>query len=52
MKLIALLAGWTLVILGTAAGAVVVESLLYRRRVRREATLHSRLGVGAAADRR
>ena len=54
MKLFALLMGWVLVIFGAAVGAVVVESLLYRRRARREAELHSRLGVGArgAANRR
>ena len=54
MKFIALLIGWAVVLAGAAAGAIVVESLLHRRRMRREAELHSRLGVGgnAAAKRR
>ena len=46
MKVIAIVLGWLLVIFGAAVGAVVVESLMYRRRVRREAKLHRRLGVG------
>jgi hypothetical protein len=48
MKLIALIAGWSLVVFGAAVGALVVESLLYRRRVQREAALHNQLGVGGA----
>ncbi len=49
MKLIALIAGWALVVFGAAVGAVVIESLLYRRRIQREAALHSQLGVGGAS---
>ncbi len=49
MSVLALLAGWLLVVFGAAAGAVVLESLMYRRRVRREAALHRQLGVGGGA---
>jgi hypothetical protein len=47
MKLLAVIAGWVLILFGTAMGAIVLEGLLHRRRVRREASLHQRMGLGS-----
>lgn len=46
MKLAAIAAGWVLILFGTAIGAILVENLVHRRKMEREATLHRRMGLG------
>ena len=46
MKFLAIAGGWALVLFGTAMGAIVIEGLVHRHRMRREAMLHRRMGLG------
>jgi hypothetical protein len=47
MQMLAMIFGWVLALFGVAIVAVVLESLLYRRRSARERALHQSLGVGS-----
>jgi len=50
MKFLAIAGGWMLILLGTAMGAIVIEALVHRRRVKREEMLQRRMGLGARDD--
>ena len=50
MKYFAIAGGWALILFGTAMGAIILESLVHRRRRQREATLHKRMGLGVRDD--
>lgn len=50
MKYLAIAGGWVLILVGTAIGAIVLESLVHRYRKQREVTLLRRMGLGMRDD--
>lgn len=50
MKYLAIAGGWALILFGTAMGAIILESLVHRRRKQREVMLHKRMGLGVGDD--
>lgn len=46
MSIAMIAVGWVLILFGTAIGAILIENLVHRRKMEREAMLHRRMGLG------